>query len=289
MHSVLIPHRDRLGHLRICVWSILRSAAATGMADVEIIVVDNGSIDPPAGGVFADPKVRIIVDDSEMPLFNKGVCYNRGIETARGEVLTFLDADAIVGVYWLAGAEALTDERLTRLCYRVRYVDAETSRRLVDWPVDELCVTDLFGRYDRLRLAYEAYGDPDANFPLHRQHRKIGNRYWAGELSDSGPHTLTDGRDNPHGNSQFSIRRAALREIRYDEAYVGRGFGDLDINRRIAAAHGEAYRGGIDYRPTRSLLHLTHPYEPTWRTSQTHRNNRLRYRSVRMINWGHNT
>ena len=282
VHSILIPHRNRLGHLRVCVWSILRAATRMCIEDVEIIVVDNGSDSLPSGDVFEARGVRILQDTSEMPIFNKGACYNRGIDAAAGDVLTFLDADAVVGPEWLSGAAALADPRLTRLCYRVRYVDAETSRALAAASEeDQPRVDDLFSRYDRLRLAYEAYGDPDGNFPMHRQRRKAGNRYWSGRLADDGRHTLTDGRDNPHGNSQFSIRRDVLGDIRYDEAYVGRGFGDLDINRRIAAAHGRAYRGGIDYRPARCLLHLTHAYEPTWRTSQTHRANRTRYRSIR--------
>ncbi|KKO03611.1 hypothetical protein LCGC14_0095380 [marine sediment metagenome] len=314
MHSILIPHRSRSRHLRLCVWSICRSARQCGLgvppagrADWEIIVIDNSThgsapdqAAPEAECSLADVglldrRVTIICDNSEMPIFNKSVLYNRGIEAAGvtdaadrprqrcgNDVLTFLDCDAIVGPEWMLGARALSDRRITRLCYRVRYLNSGVGQGLLtQWPLERERIDDLFSRYNEHRLGYEAYGDADRNHPSRRGGRGRTSDYWRGRLRDNGSSALTDGEDNPHGNSQFSIRRDALGDIRYDEAYVGRGFGDLDINRRIAAAHGENYRGAIDYRPARCLLHLTHSYLADWRTSQSHQKNRLRYRQLK--------
>lgn len=314
MHSILIPHRNRRRHLRLCVWSICRSARQCGLgappagrAGWEIIVIDNSThgsapdqAAPEAGCGLADVglldrRVRIVHDNSEMPIFNKSVLYNRGIDAAgvtdaagrprqpRGDdVLTFIDCDAIVGPEWMLGARALSDRRITRLCYRVRYLNSGAGQGLLtQWPLEHGRIDDLFSRYNEYRLSYEAYGDADRNHPSRRGGRSRTSDYWRGRLRDRGPNALTDGEDNPHGNSQFSIRRDALSDIRYDEVYVGRGFGDLDINRRIAAAHGEDYRGAIDYRPARCLLHLTHGYLADWRTSHTHQANRLRYRQLK--------
>ena len=312
MHSILIPHRGRSRHLRLCVWSICRSARQCGLGvppaprpDWEILVIDNsthGSAPgqaPEPGCSLADAgmlgrRVRIICDNSEMPIFNKSALYNRGIEAAGvtdaagrprqrcgDDVLTFLDCDAIVGPEWMLGARALSDRRITRLCYRVRYLSSGVGQGLLSqWPAEHERIDDLFSRYNEHRLGYEAYGNADRNHPS-RRGGPGRTSYWQGRLRDSGPSALTDGEDNPHGNSQFSIRRDALGDIRYDEAYVGRGFGDLDINRRIAAAHGQDYRGAIDYRPPRCLLHLTHGYLADWRTSHTHQANRLRYRQLK--------
>ena len=296
MHSVLIPHRNRADYIRLCVWSILRPRARSRVDDVEVIVIDNGSEVLPDGEPLEHPPVRVIRDAAAMPTFNKGALYNRGIEAAgtvcpvtgrrrrpRGDdVLSFIDADSVVGSEWLAGASALASREITRLCYRVRYVPHDITRDLLAaWPGVLARVNDLFACYDQHRLAYEAYGDPDRTRPTRRVNgrpRRV-DRFWSGRIDDDGSHHLTTGADNPHGNSQFAIRRDALGDIRYDESYEGRGFGDLDINRRIAAAHGAAYRGGIDYRPTRCMLHLMHSYGPDWRSTDAHRANRARYRT----------
>jgi hypothetical protein len=341
MHSVLIPHRNRNTYLRLCVWSICRSAQQCGIDDYEVIAVDSRSDQQPTSAGLVDalkaagierPHVRVLNVSDEMPILNKSALYNRGIDAAGtvapapgvaglackpcssgsksdnmacqqamppdvatldgdgarqpqgDDVLTFIDCDAVAGAEWMMGAKALADGRITRLCYRVRYPrQPDADAVLADWPLEARKVDDVFARYDSFRLGYEAYGDPDRNHPARRTGRttKRVQNYWGGALNDDGRHNLTEGEDNPQGNSQFSIRRDALGDIRYDEEYVGRGFGDLDVNRRIYAAAGKSYRGAIDYRPARNLLHLPHGYQPDWRTSQTHQANRTRYRELK--------
>lgn len=261
MHSILITHRNRHPYLYLCLWSIARSAEHCGVDDYEVVVVDNGSEDPPH--CRDCPRVRWVYDDSDMPVFNKSRLFNRAIEEARGDVLTFLDCDALVGAEWMRGVEVLQDPGITRLCYRVRRVPklwgdvvrlteprevqllgARYRRRtvyLLGSVPDSLppIVTALFRQYDRFPLAWEAWRHHDRN------RYEPDYQVW--------------------GNSQFSMTREALGDLRYDERFEGKGFEDIDFLRQIEERYGDDYRGHMDMRPERNLLHLTHDYnEDDW-------------------------
>src|SRR6266581_7022195 len=87
--SVVVPFYDNEDLLGDC----LRSIAAQTFADIEVIMVDDGSADGSAGvaqGMAdADPRFRLI----RVPNGGPGYARNRGVEQARGEFLAFVDAD----------------------------------------------------------------------------------------------------------------------------------------------------------------------------------------------------
>jgi glycosyltransferase involved in cell wall biosynthesis len=228
-HSIIIAHRARQVYLSACLRSIAWSAAVCSIDDFEVIVC-NGGRDVSA----VDAKwCKVVYDDSPMPIFNKSRLLNRGIDEARGEVLTFLDADAIVGPRWILGAVNADWSEIHRLCYRVRYVSEAESR---DYLAGR---SDLdFAMYDDYQLAYEAYGTPNQG---------------------------RGGTGQPWGNSQFSIHRDRLGDFRYDEKYIGRGFEDLDILNRMARLWGKDYRARITTRGVESMYHLKHGYATDWR------------------------
>ncbi len=229
LHSIIIPHRNRNENLDLCVWSILR-ASEYGGGDFEVVIVDNSSKTPYVSPSYSW-NIRVIQDETEMPLFNKPILSNRGIEEARGDVLTFLDADAIVGTQWLLGAGFLRlYPEIIRLCYRVRYLE------------DVPTVEDIAGHFHRYnsrdesgkpfyKLAWEAYGNPA----------------WDNKDPSVG---------KVHGNSQFSITRANLGDLRFDPIFVGRGWEDLDMNARIWKHYGEKYQGSITFEPSRNMFHI---------------------------------
>ena len=92
--SVVIPAYNRAG----CVRTAIDSALAQGVADIEVLVVDDGSTDATREIVASHPdgRVRLIARES-----NRGAsaARNSGISASSGSFVAFLDSDDI----WLPG------------------------------------------------------------------------------------------------------------------------------------------------------------------------------------------
>lgn len=96
--SVVVPAYGVQGYISDCLSSILRQ----GLADMEVIVVDDAS--PDASGAIArqyateDARVRVITHSQNRGL---GASRNTGLDAARGEYVAFVDSDDLVadGVY----------------------------------------------------------------------------------------------------------------------------------------------------------------------------------------------
>ncbi len=89
--SIMIPFRDQPEFLRTCVDSVL---ATTRDVDVELLLIDNGSSLPETATLLEHlvehPQVRTLADPRP---FNWAQLNNTGAQTARGEVLLFLNND----------------------------------------------------------------------------------------------------------------------------------------------------------------------------------------------------
>jgi hypothetical protein len=190
--------------------------------------------------------------DESVP-FWKTRLLNLGIKESAGAILTFLDADAIVGPRFMEGQRVLYDlPDLTKACYRVQRLVADDWRDLREHPQTHLDV--LRARWPSRsveRICYEAYGTPD-------------NHMGTGE---------------PHGNSQFSITREKLGDLRFDERYIGRGFDDLSMNRDLWRRYGESYRGYIWKDADHAMFHISHPYSPGFSADRWNQRNAELYRS----------
>ncbi|HEY4254539.1 MAG TPA: glycosyltransferase family 2 protein [Roseomonas sp.] len=98
--SVIVPTRDRAPLLRACLDGVLRR---TDYPAIEVLVADNGSVEPATFALFEalreDPRVRIL----PMPgPFNYSHLNNRAAAEARGEVLVLLNNDIdVIGPDWL--------------------------------------------------------------------------------------------------------------------------------------------------------------------------------------------
>jgi len=92
--SVIIPTRDRLDLLQPCLDGLW---TGTDFPELDVIVVDNGSIEPETLRYLADlaarPNVRVLRDDAP---FNFSALCNLGARAATGELLCFLNNDIIV-------------------------------------------------------------------------------------------------------------------------------------------------------------------------------------------------
>ncbi len=89
--SIIIPTRDRLEFLRPCVESILKK---TRYPDYELLIVDNGSVDPATLGYLdalqSNPRIKILRDDGP---FNYSALNNRAAARATGTILAFVNND----------------------------------------------------------------------------------------------------------------------------------------------------------------------------------------------------
>jgi GT2 family glycosyltransferase len=89
--SVVVPFRDEPRFLRTCVDSV---QATAGDADLELLLVDNGSCQPETATLLdelsARPGIRVITDPRP---FNWAELNNVAARQARGEVLLFLNND----------------------------------------------------------------------------------------------------------------------------------------------------------------------------------------------------
>ena len=237
LHSIIVPVRDRNRQLALCLWSLMHSAQTTGNAPWELVVVDGGS------EVVAEgwEHVKVITTTPDNP-FNKSRLLNIGIEAARGDLITFLDADAIVGPLFMSAArEAFAgDNTLTKVCYRVWNVSEQSVVQHDDFPHG--------------KIAFEAYGLPHkGNCPKPKM-RPI------------------------FGNSQQSIRRDTLGDCRFDEAYVGRGFEDIDFNAALWEKHGSSYNALMITDPSRAMCHIANgQFDGHWGSRHYNLENRRRY------------
>lgn len=98
--SIVIPHLDQAEYLRCCLDSLARQTY--DMRQVEIIVVDNGSNEPPTGICSGLDNARLVEELTPGP----GPARNLGVNLSRGAILAFIDADCTADSGWLAAIEA---------------------------------------------------------------------------------------------------------------------------------------------------------------------------------------
>ena len=99
--SLVVPTRDRLDLLRHCVADLLER---TDYPRIELVVVDNGSVEPETRAYYdtlkVDGRVRILDEGGE---FNFSRLCNRGVEAATGEVYVLLNNDVeVINADWLS-------------------------------------------------------------------------------------------------------------------------------------------------------------------------------------------
>ena len=255
-HSIIVPHANRDKHLAVCLMSIHNSAEVCGLGWDDYLITVVGEMKPPftthhTRFIAAAPYASVDLGPNEPAPFYKTRLLNIGIEAAHGDTFTFLDADAVVGPLFFENLTRLEDDTLTKLAYRVRYAP------YCEWPGEW---ADRFVRYDsgRFGLAFEAYGAAERDCSQ-------------GSLPPSADMAV-------FGNSQMSIRRDKLGDLRFDKRYIGRGYEDLSFNRAIAEAHGAAYRCEIVTDGPHAMFHIKHNHVAGFDASPWNsRNRRLFY------------
>ncbi|MBJ7337031.1 glycosyltransferase family 2 protein [Mycolicibacterium sp.] len=107
--SLLVPARDEAHRIGPTIRSLL---AQRGLADVEVVVLDDGSTDGTADAVRhvagTDPRLRILTGTPPPPgsLGKPHACAQLAA-AARGEILVFVDADVVLSPDAVAAAVAM--------------------------------------------------------------------------------------------------------------------------------------------------------------------------------------
>ncbi|MFZ5832441.1 MAG: glycosyltransferase family A protein [Planctomycetota bacterium] len=253
-HSIIVTHRDRHAHLAWLVWSIWWCAEQTRRRDFEVVVVHAGEPVPSLPGFC-----RIVRHEQPMPVFHKTLLQSIGIDHAVGDVLTFLDADAIVGPQWLGAVDALlSDPSLTKLCYRVYGFRAPANQFANPW--------------DRPHDANVADYDW-----IWRYYRRFDHAFEGRRL----PHTSPPTGEPLFGNSHFSILRSNLGTTRPPLEFIGAAYEDIAFNRAIWHAHGDRYRARLAADPPQAVARILHKrYQGDWRTPKIIEANRALYHAA---------
>ncbi|MGA5466134.1 glycosyltransferase [Mycobacterium sp. NPDC050041] len=107
--SVLVPARDEAHRISPTIRSLL---AQQGLADAEILVLDDGSTDGTADLVRllagSDPRLRVLTGAAPPPGFlGKPHACAQLAAVARGEILVYVDADVVLAPHAVAAAVAL--------------------------------------------------------------------------------------------------------------------------------------------------------------------------------------
>jgi glycosyltransferase involved in cell wall biosynthesis len=102
-YSVVIPARDA----ERALGAVLDALAAQVPAPLEVIVVDDGSTDATAAIARA---AGALVVEPERGSGSAGGARNRGWEATSGDVVVFLDADAVPSPSWGAGVARAAEE-----------------------------------------------------------------------------------------------------------------------------------------------------------------------------------
>jgi hypothetical protein len=107
--SVCLPVRDEAHRVAPAIRSLL---AQRGVADLEVVVLDDGSSDGTADIVrevaAGDPRLRVVTGEPPPPgLPGKPHACARLAAEARGSVLVFVDADVVLAPHAVASAVAL--------------------------------------------------------------------------------------------------------------------------------------------------------------------------------------
>jgi GT2 family glycosyltransferase len=141
--SVLIPTRDGI-YLAQCLTSLLER---TTYPNYEVVVIDNGSVDPSTAATLASwgPRLRVLRDDSA---FNYSALHNRAVAQCDGQVLLLLndDTEILDGTWMEAMVAQLLQPGVGAVGAKLLYGDGRVQHAGVILGPEGLATQGYFGR-----------------------------------------------------------------------------------------------------------------------------------------------
>lgn len=140
MISIIVPVYNVEAHLDKCITSIIAQTNPYW----ELILIDDGSTDK--SGIICDEYAKT---DSRIRVFHQpnsgaSVARNKGISIAKGEFITFIDADDWIESNYLKEVTNLNPDNLTLVAYGVAYDFTDSSKNFNFHPTaDEILLHGL--------------------------------------------------------------------------------------------------------------------------------------------------
>ena len=214
--SVIVPTRNRAERLDACLAALARQTVFAD--DFEILVVDNGSTDGTAARIARWAALRPGLRRVEAPEPGVSRARNAGIAAAEGELLAFVDDDAVAEPRWLATLLRAYDRwpRVGAACGRARL---RLERRPPSW----------YGRFSETWYSAMDFGPA--------------------------PRLLLDPADVPW-SVNFSVRAALARELGGFPEQLGRVDRNLQSGEEFPLVSGIRATGAhIAYEPDAIVWH----------------------------------
>jgi len=259
---VVVPTRDRPTALAAC----LDALGAQTEPDVEVVVVDDGSIDRAAVAavVAAHPGVRLVRGEGQGP----AVARNLGARTAQGEVVCFTDDDCRPGPAWVAalrrrfaeGADAVIGPtRNGRPDSPVAAASQTVTNHLTASSLDPEAGTATFGPTSNIAVRADVHRRVpfDETYP-----RAAGeDRDWCARLVDAGVRIVWEPEAWVAHHQDLTVRTFWRQQAGYGRGarrfHGGRG-------RQPARFYLDLVRTGFAQGPTAGALVLVAQVATAW-------------------------
>jgi len=272
-HSIIMAHRKRYRYLKIFLRSVELAIDAYGKNNFEIVLTDLDS-DTRVPKLIKEYKNKFAIQYFQIPykgIFWKTKALNHSARHMKGQYVTMLDIDSIIPPKFFVNLNDyfIDQKNQCRLSHRVRFLNEDTS---------------VYFRKNSGNFTIEDIQKKCIN--MHEKHTLAKERY--GTKNQLLSEMTKEQRKNPKlkiqalGNSHFTMPSRYYYELGgFAENFIGYSCEDLDFNRRSMVYIGKAE---MIKKPDLTIYHVSHAYEPDWKSKKTKDQNKRFYELHKKMN-----
>ena len=230
--SVIVPAFNEEAYIADCLQSIITHKTTNV---IEVIVVDNASTDATARIAAGFPGVRVVHEKA------KGLCSARqcGLQSAKGDLLAFIDADSRVTRKWFEDIELHFTKNPKSVCMSGPYA-------FYDLPKNQRMLTDFYwwavaypislatgsvaigGNMVMRRQAVESIGGFDTSITFYGEDSNIARRLKKVGRVDFRPSFV---------NSSSARRLKSLGMVKTGRIYAANFLSQVLLKKTVTTAH----------------------------------------------------